>query len=43
MKNEKLYLGDLSHEELWKTVHNDLPKLVDVAKRILKEKYSIEA
>ncbi len=37
------YLGDLSHEELWKTVHNDLPKLVDVAKRILKEKYSIEA
>lgn len=33
------YLGDLSYEELWKTVHNDLPKLVDVAKKILKEKY----
>lgn len=36
------YLGSLSHEEVWKTVRNDLPKLVDVAKRILKEKYNIE-
>ncbi len=36
------YLGDLSPEEVWKTVNNDLPKLVDVAKRILKEKYNIE-
>ena len=34
------YLGDLSYEEVWKTLHNDLPILVDVAKKILEEKYS---
>ena len=33
------YLGDLSCDELWKTVRNDLPSLVDVARKILKEKY----
>ena len=36
------YLGTLSHEEVWKTVRNDLPVLVDVAKKILKEKYNIK-
>ncbi len=36
------YLGDLSHEEVWKTVHNDLPILLEVAKNILKEKYNIQ-
>ena len=35
------YLGDLSHEEVWKTLQNDLPMLVDAAKNILKEKYAI--
>lgn len=36
------YLGDLSPEELWKTVRNDLPELVNAARKILKEKYNIE-
>jgi|CXWL01.1.fsa_nt_gi uncharacterized protein with HEPN domain len=36
------YLGDLSYEEVWKTVHNDLPVLVEVARSILKEKYNIQ-
>lgn len=36
------YLGDLSHEEIWKTVNNDLPTLVEVAKKILKEKYNTQ-
>lgn len=34
------YLGNLSYEETWKTIKNDLPILVDVAKKILKEKYT---
>ena len=33
------YLGDLSHEEIWRTVREDLPILVEAAKKILKEKY----
>jgi uncharacterized protein with HEPN domain len=35
------YLGDLSHEELWRTIHEDLPILADAAKKILKEKYGV--
>lgn len=35
------YLGDLSYEEIWKTVKNDLPSLVSTAKNILREKYAI--
>lgn len=35
------YLGDLSYEEVWKTLKNDLPVLVETAKNILKEKYAI--
>jgi uncharacterized protein with HEPN domain len=27
------YLGDLSHEELWRTIHDDLPMLVNAAKK----------
>lgn len=33
------YLGDLSYEEVWKTLHNDLPILVETAKKILGKKY----
>ncbi len=36
------YLGDLELEELWKIIHDDLPGLVDAAKKILKEKYGTE-
>lgn len=36
------YLGDLSHEEVWKAVRNDFPILIEVAKNILKEKYNIQ-
>jgi uncharacterized protein with HEPN domain len=35
------YLGDLSHEEIWRTVKEDLPILVKVVKIILKEKYNV--
>ena len=36
------YLGDLDLEVVWKVIHESLPVLVDVAKKILKEKYNIQ-
>ena len=33
------YLGDLELDEMWKIIHDDLPKFVDAAKKIAKEKY----
>lgn len=34
------YLGDLDCEELWQIINHDLPTLVNVAKKILKDKYN---
>ena len=36
------YLGDLDAEEMWKVIHEDLPKLILVVRNILKEKYQLE-
>ena len=35
------YLGDVDYAVIWKIIHEDLPDLVKVAKRILKEKYGV--
>ncbi len=34
------YLGDLDYDELWDIINKDLPLLVEVVKKILKEKYA---
>lgn len=36
------YLGDVDYEVVWNVIQTNLPDLVNVAKRILKEKYNIE-
>ena len=36
------YLGTLDLNKLWKTIHEDLPKLVKTSKYILKETYGTE-
>ncbi|MEK6746729.1 MAG: HepT-like ribonuclease domain-containing protein [Pseudomonadota bacterium] len=36
------YLGDLEYEEVWQIINESLPDLVDVARKILKEKYETE-
>ena len=35
------YDGEMNYEMLWGIINNDLPQLVDVARKILEEKYAI--